>query len=114
MNEAKLTTRLQGKLDNAQANLNAFAQKFATDPVHTLIWSQSTFEDAAKIEVYQDALNVIENMQGEDVIQIIKDDAQYNLLRLTRSANNYSTSATDNLMNDARMKVLADLLEMLD
>lgn len=108
--EQKLLAKLQRELTELQESLDKFAAKFQEDPMHALIWSLSTFEQAAHQRKVKIVINALE--RGVSIADIKQD-----LTRMVVDKAKYpaqSTSPTSNLIEQYDLAVTAALLSDLE
>ena len=94
----------------AKAKLDAFAIKFTKDPSHTLTWSDSTFQDAARYSVFS---TIAESPICGYEVQDAKNVLSQQIVGLSRNPAQ-STSPTSNLMKQYELAAWTEALEAYD
>lgn len=110
-----LKNKAQGWLTHYKPKLTKFAQDFATDPTHTLEWSASTFDAAAKVSVAEWVLEVLDGQTHQE--QKAKEIVAYLAKEVVQKARwpDKSTSVPSNEMslclNAARADLIAEVTQ---
>lgn len=110
-----LIAQIKNSQQAAQERLQKFSQDLAANPHHALHWSSSSFEDAAKVQIYGDLVRWWERLEGsgaeeeQEFPTALLMECRSNVLSLARGAVDYSTSPAANLMEASELKVWAEL-----
>jgi hypothetical protein len=115
---AATKTYLEGTKRLSKQLIDAFVKRMTANPVYELTHSRDEFEHAARLELAEAMLKLI--AEGEDrsvaadkIVAEVQRIATKQLLRGGQMANNYSTSATVNLMDASQHSALATFVEWL-
>lgn len=107
---AKLRNSLARRIDNAMLEYNTFQERFAESPADAMIWSDSLFNAAARIDIYK---GIIKRLDNEEDLEEIIDAVERAINTAIRSQTCFSTSQTSNLYDVHKLKVLSDARETL-
>ncbi len=99
--------RFKMVIEGALSQLAKFSEDVIKEPQHAFEWSDKSFEDAAKLRVYQQAIYMLET--GES-LKNIRENYYDNIINNTMYVG-HSTSVTSNLLKDCHVAQYAEMLQ---
>lgn len=106
----KLSKHLEENRDYAKEKLAVFATELQSNPIYALTWADKQFTFAAYIGVANDVLPMLEAGSTIDHISSVLGES---VLRAARTPAR-STSPSSNLMEQEKLKILAETLEWIE
>lgn len=110
MDTTTLRNRCNNRIDMAMMEYNTFQERFAKDPADAMIWSQSLFHAAARIDVYK---AIVKHIDQECEIEEIIEMLARKINQQVREATSFSTNQTSNLFESYRLRILSEARELL-
>lgn len=112
---AKALKKFTQMAEQAQAQCDKFAAEFAKDPSYALSWSNSVFQNAARLSVAKSLVYVFTPREGENECTV--EQARNILMGRVMNKARYpaqSTSPTSNLMEQFEAAACAEALDYLE
>ena len=99
--------RFKMVVECALLQLEKFSEDVIKEPQHAFEWSEKSFEAAAKLKVYQQAIYMLETGESlKNICETYYDNIINNTMYVSRS-----TSVTSNLLKDYHVAQYAEMLQ---
>lgn len=111
----KALKKFTAMAEAAQAQCDKFAEGFAKDPAYALSWSNSVFQNAARLSVARSLVYAFTPREGETTctVQQARDTCRDRIMNKARYPAQ-STSPTSNLMEQFEAAAYAEALDYLE
>lgn len=109
---AEAIKALKNSISIIDERLEKFQQDFAKNPTYALEWSQQTFKDAAAQRVFNKVLALLENDEVDGVDGVVIE-LKSDIIFMASHITNKSTSATSNLLDEAKLEATVEALKIL-
>ena len=109
----ELKTDLEHEVRRSKMYLDDWTEKFADDPCYSLEWSRETFETAARLRVFGQAISYLEKTDDADPASVVLGMATKEALRGASSVP-HSSSAQSNLLEAEKTAAWARLRERVE
>ncbi|MDE3023106.1 MAG: hypothetical protein KGI54_14870 [Pseudomonadota bacterium] len=101
--------RINARIEQAKKALEKFNAEVLVDPAYAFAWADSTFMNAARVQIYSEIKYSLENdVSCEKVKQNFVDF----IMREAMSINSKSTSQCANIMKECKIAVASEAIEM--
>lgn len=116
---SSLKTTLMKDIQASNVKMEEWAKKFAVNPSYALEWIDSTFMEAARVEVFRSYVDQIDyalgaNVNEEVILSEVNRAVTRQLLFAIDTLTNKSTGVGSNMMKEAKTRAYGEVFSLIN